>query len=117
ENGHSAEENQVSSTSASCRRGTFADSLCRSRMSASLRPTYTVPLGSYHAGIRCPHQIWRLTHQSLMLRIHSKYVLAQFSGMNRVRPVSTAAMAGAASGAIFTYHWSGRYGSSTALVR
>jgi hypothetical protein len=39
-----------------------------------------------------------------MFRIHSKYVFDQFSGTKRVRPSSTAAMAGAASGAIFTYH-------------
>ncbi len=34
-----------------------------------------------------------------------------------MRPSSTAAMAGSASGAIFTYHWSVSQGSSTAPLR
>ena len=37
--------------------------------------------------------------------------------MKRVRPSSTAAMAGRASGSIFTYHWSERSGSSTVSQR
>ncbi len=31
-----------------------------------------VPSLSYQAGMRCPHQSWRLMHQSWMLRIHWK---------------------------------------------
>ncbi len=56
-------------------------------------------------------------HQSLMLRIHSKYVRSQFSGTKRMRPSSTARIAGAASGAMRTYHWSVSQGSITAPLR
>ena len=53
-------------------------------------------------------------HQSWMLRIHWKYVFDQLSGTKRMRPSSTARIAGSASGAIRTYHWSVSQGSSTA---
>ena len=76
-----------------------------------------LPSSSYHAGMRWPHQSCRLMHQSWMLRIHWKYVFAQFSGTKRMRPSSTASMAGAASGAMRTYHWSVSQGSSTAPQR
>ena len=44
-------------------------------------------------------------------------MLVQPSGMKRVLPSSTAAMAGLASGSIFTNHWSERSGSSTVSHR
>ncbi len=114
EKGQRAEENQVSRTSSSW---------CRARSpqvahdSGVVRETVAWPLGQYQAGIWCPHQSWREMHQSWMLRIHAMYVLVQPSGMKRVRPSSTAAMAGRASGSIFTYHWSERSGSSTVSQR
>jgi hypothetical protein len=68
ENGHSAEENQVSSTSSSCRSGPAQDEHPAGASSA----TTVVPQASqYQAGMRCPHQSWREMHQSWMLRIHS----------------------------------------------
>ena len=73
ENGHSAEENQVSSTSSSWR-----SAAARRRLVARRAPPprcgrrRPCPAGSYQAGMRWPHHSWRLTHQSLMLRIHSK---------------------------------------------
>ena len=68
-NGHSAEENQVSSTSLSWRSGTSAASPERARASASSRPTWMLPASSYQAGIRWPHQSWRLIVQSWMFSI------------------------------------------------
>ena len=63
-----------------------------------------LPCSSYHAGTWWPHHSWRLMHQSWMLCIHWKYVFDQFSGTKRMRPSSTALIAGSASGAIRTYH-------------
>ena len=59
----------------------------------------------YQAGIWCPHQICRDTHQSLMFSIQAKYEFFHASGMMRVRPSRTASMAGSAKGLIFTNHW------------
>ncbi len=56
-------------------------------------------------------------HQSWMFRIHDMYVLVQDSGMNRVRPCSTASIAGRASGSMRTYHWSERSGSRMVCER
>ena len=56
-------------------------------------------------------------HQSWMLRIHWKYVFDQLSGTKRMLPSSTARIAGSASGAMRTYHWSVSQGSSTAWLR
>jgi len=66
ENGHSAEENQVSSTSPSwVQPGDPGGS--------SSGPTQTVsPLDEYQTGIRCPHHSWRLMHQSCMSSTQSK---------------------------------------------
>ena len=69
---HSAEENQVSRTSSSCRSGTSAAKPARRRASASSRPTWMAPSGLYQAGMRWPHHCWRLMHQSLMSRIQAK---------------------------------------------
>ena len=56
------------------------------------------------AGMRCPHQSWREMVQSLMLVIQCMYVLVHSSGTKRVLPVSTARMAGSASGCILSHH-------------
>ena len=61
--------------------------------------------------MRWPHQSWREMHQSWMFRIQSKYVFVQVSGTKRTSPFSTAAIAGSASGWIFTNHCVERYGS------
>jgi hypothetical protein len=56
ENGTSAEENQVSSTSCS-RRSVLPGALAWA--SASLRATTMLPSSSYQAGIWWPHHSWR----------------------------------------------------------
>ena len=61
ENGHNAEENQVSSTSSSWRNFVWPACL---RASSSLRATNILPCSSCHAGMRCPHHSWREMHQS-----------------------------------------------------
>ena len=56
ENGHSAEENQVSSTSSSC---------VQPLGGVSSGPKQTSsPSGEYQTGMRWPHHSWRLMHQS-----------------------------------------------------
>src|ERR1700726_1995792 len=102
ENGHSAELNHVSSTSGSCvslpePHFVHFDGVSRATMISSQSP-------QYQAGIRCPHQSWREMHQSRILRIHSKYSVRRFSGTISMSPRSTAAIAGSASGFIFTNH-------------
>src|SRR5271163_3129533 len=63
---HSADENQVSSTSSSCLRA-LAGLFIFFAASSTLRATTTLPSASYHAGIRWPHQSWREMHQSRTL--------------------------------------------------
>ncbi len=109
----------MSSTSSSWRSATARPCcfVAAAWASASLRATKMLPSASYHAGMRCPHHSWRLMHQSWMLFIHWKYVLLQLSGTKRMRPSSTARIAGSASGAMRTYHWSVSQGSSTSPER
>ncbi len=66
ENGHSPEENQVSSTSVSwCQPSPVGGS--------SSGPTQTVsPFGPYQTGMRWPHHSWRQMHQSCRLSTQSK---------------------------------------------
>src|SRR5690606_25699973 len=75
ENGTSADENQVSSTSASRTSGPDQPAaFACARASASLRATNTLPSwigwpsasALYQAGIWWPHQSWREMHQSWM---------------------------------------------------
>src|ERR1017187_3749658 len=87
ETGRSPEENQVSSTSVS--------------WVILAEPQWAQAVGSWRAtvilwqseqcqaGMRWPHQSWRLMHQSWMLRIHSKYVFPYCSGVKRMYPFST----------------------------
>ena len=67
--GHSQDENQVSNTSSSCVSGLASPNWATYFLlaSASLRATTQLPCASYQAGMRCPHQSWRLMHQSLIL--------------------------------------------------
>ena len=67
EKGHRPEENQVSSTSSSWRSSPFPQV---AHCAGAWRATVTWPSGQYQAGIWCPHQSWRLMHQSWMFRIH-----------------------------------------------
>src|SRR5512136_1365864 len=95
EKGHRAEENHVSSTSSSCARRSEPHEQ-RSGSSASTR---RAPQSAQcHAGIRCPHQIWREMHQSRMFSIHSKYVPSHMGGTSFVFPFTTAATAFLARG-------------------
>src|SRR6202012_3950320 len=113
ENGHSADENHVSSTSSLRRSAMPLPNLASasSRASSSLSATKTVPSSAYHAGIWCPHHSWRDMHHGWMLRIHSKNVFSHCRGTKTVCPVSTAAIAGSASTLALQYHWSVSHGS------
>src|SRR5207237_9704262 len=101
ENGHSPDENQVSSTSGSC---VSRPEWHVSQSRGVSRETVTCPYSQYHAGIWCPHQSCRETHQSWMLRIQRKNSAFHCSGTNRIRPAYTASITGAASGPVFTHH-------------
>src|SRR5687768_11796663 len=59
ENGHSAEENHVSSTSSSWRNAPTGGVVACERASASSSPTKMLPASSDQAGMRWPHQSWR----------------------------------------------------------
>ena len=109
--GQSEEENQVSKTSSSCFNTSSSSSLYLKRTSFSVYPTYTFPWMSYQAGMRCPHQSWRLMHQSWMFSIQGSYVFVQLSGTKRTCPWRTTSSAGFASGSIWIYHWSVSSGS------
>ncbi|MNN40556.1 hypothetical protein D3C81_1546340 [compost metagenome] len=56
-------------------------------------------------------------HQSWMSRIQEKYMFSYCLGTNWMRPSSTAAIAGSASGLVETYHWSVSHGSMTVPER
>src|ERR1039458_6411922 len=113
----SQDENHVSRTSGSRRRapaphvvhavGSFSPGL----------GTVTCPSGQYQAGISCPHQSWRDTHQSRMFRIHSSYVFFHSSGTKRVSPASVAATAFSAKDATFTNHCRETSGSTVVSHR
>ncbi len=65
EKGHRAEENQVSSTSSSWVRRELPH---LAQAVGSVSATMISPQSSQvQAGMRWPHQIWRLMHQSRML--------------------------------------------------
>src|SRR5580692_619556 len=96
ETGNSPDENQVSSTSVSC--VIFSDPQCAQAVGSTRATVILWQVAQCHAGIRCPHQSCREMHQSWMLRIHSKYVFPYCSGVNRMCPFSTAAIALSASG-------------------
>ena len=111
ENGHSPEENQVSSTSSSCRQPSPVGA-------GSSGPTHTTwPSGPYQTGMRCPHHNWREMHQSCMLSTQSKYRLASSGGWIAVRPSRTAAPACSASRCTRTNHCSDSRGSTTVSQR
>src|SRR4029078_11036030 len=101
ENGHSADENQVSRMSPSWRRLPL---LHVGHAVGSWRATITSPHSQYQAGMRWPHHSWREMHQSLMLVIQCMYVFVHSSGTNFVLPCSTALTPSSASVAAFTHH-------------
>src|SRR6202012_2738165 len=109
ENGHSAEENQVSRTSGSCVQPAGA---------VSSGPTQRAsPSGPYQTGIRCPHQSWREMHQSCMSSTQPKYLAFISGGEICTRPSRTASPAAFASGATFTNHCSDSRGSTVVEQR
>jgi hypothetical protein len=68
ENGHSADENQVSRMSSSWR--SVGRRRSRAQVVASVRLTVMwLHAPQYQAGMRWPHHSWREMHQSLMLVI------------------------------------------------
>src|ERR1700741_2651159 len=115
ENGQSAELNHVSSTSESC--VSFDEPHFVHFAGVSRATMIALQSPQYHAGMRCPHQSCREMHQSRMLRIHSKYSVRRLSGTISISPLSTAAMAGSASGFIFTNHCVEARGSMTVPQR
>src|SRR6185436_7034926 len=89
--GHNQDENHVSSTSSSCVKIILVDPgpelvegpyclLYISMASFSFRATTKFPSASYQAGIRCPHQSWRLMHQSRIFSIQLRYRFLNFTG-------------------------------------
>src|SRR6266581_8657795 len=89
----SCDENQVSSTSSSCRKA-LAGWPDRRDASSTLRATNTLPDSSYHAGMRCPHQSCREMHQSCTWSSQWLYVDVQCSGTNLMRTGSPVAGSG-----------------------
>src|SRR4051794_6683047 len=76
ENGTSADENQVSSTSSSRRNAPVDPAAAAFAFaSSSVRATKYWPASSYHAGMRWPHHSWREMHQSWILPSHWLYVV------------------------------------------
>src|SRR5580693_3889587 len=102
EKGHSAELNHVSNTSGSW--VNLPEPHFVHLEGVSRETIISLQSPQYHAGMRCPHHSWREMHQSRILRIHSKYSVRRLSGMSSTSPRSTAAIAGSASGFIFTNH-------------
>src|SRR5512141_785213 len=96
EKGQRPEENQVSSTSASCLIPELPQAL--QAVGSSLVTVILPQSSQYQAGMRCPHQICREMHQSWIFSIQSKYVFSHCAGTIRVSPSRTARIAGAASG-------------------
>ena len=118
ENGHSPELNQVSKMS-----GSWVSSAA-GRPQASQAPgpavaglTVTWPSGQYQAGIRWPHQSWRLTFQSRISVSQCSQTLSKRSGRMSVRFERVAARAASARGAVRTNHCVLRRGSTTSSVR
>src|SRR5436305_6507349 len=70
-----------------------------------------------HTGIRCPHHNCREIGQSRFSPSQLKYCCACRSGKNLMVPSRTTCSAGSANGAIFTNHWSDRYGWIAVLLR
>ena len=64
--------------------------------------TVTCPAGQYHAGIRWPHQSWRLTFQSRISVSQCSQTFSKRSGRMTVSPFRVAARAASASGFVRT---------------
>ncbi len=115
ENGHSPELNHVSSTSGSC--AIFPDPHFAHFTGASRATIISLQSPQYHAGIRCPHHNCRESVQSRIFLIQLKYSCRRFSGMICISPLSTAAIAGSASGFILQNHCVEARGSTIVLLR
>src|SRR5438045_3029916 len=109
ENGHSADENQVSSTSGSCSHPAGG---------VSPGPTQTVsPSGPCQIGIRWPHHNWREMHQSCMLSTQENHRGSRLGGWITVSPLRTASPAALASDSTLTHHCIDSRGSMTSPLR
>src|SRR3546814_5986816 len=71
------------------------------------------PSSAYQAGIRCPHQSCRETHQGWIFSIQLKKVFSHVLGTMLMRPSRTACIGGCARVSASTYHWSVSHGSIT----
>jgi hypothetical protein len=68
--GQRPEENQVSSVSSSWR--TASELQDSQRVGVSIATVWCWQASQYQTGMRWPHQIWRLMHQSRMFSIHCR---------------------------------------------
>ena len=105
----------MSSTSGSC--AIFAEPHFAHFAGLSRATVTPLHAAQCHAGMRCPHHNCREMHQSRMLRIQLKYSSRLFSGIMRISPLSTAAIAGSASGFILQNHCVEARGSTIVLHR
>ena len=117
-NGQRPELNQVSKMSLSCTKlsASAPHSLHPDGPSASAL-TVMWPSAQYHAGIRCPHQSWRLTFQSRISVSQCSHVFSKCAGTMRVFPERVAASAFSASGLVRMNHCVRRRGSRMSLLR
>ena len=96
ENGHSAEENQVSSTSGSC---------SQPGGGVSSGPRHTIcPSGPCHIGMRWPHHNCREMHQSCMSSTQSNQRGSWLLGWITMSPPRTASPAALAIESTLTHH-------------
>ena len=84
-NGHSADENHVSSTSVG-----LLPAVARRAGRPGRR---SVPSGANQTGRRWPHQSWREMHQGRIDSIQSKKIFSSRFGWNVMRPLRTASIA------------------------
>ena len=115
ENGHSDDENHVSSTSGSCTMSVLWH--CGHALGSSTHAMTFSQSRQVHTGIRWPHHIWREMHQSRTFSSQRRYSRSQRGGWKRSLPRRATSMAGAASSFILTNHWSDRRGSTTVPQR
>ena len=102
-NGHSAELNQVSSTSGSRTSSAEPQSV---QAVGVVRAIVVWPSGQYQAGIWCPHHSCRETFQGRIASSQSTATRPCTGGWKRTRPERIASAAGFASSSMRTHHCS-----------
>ncbi len=102
-NGHSADENHVSSTSGS---RTSSREPHSAHASGSVSAHVTCPSGQYQIGSWWPHQSWRDTFHGRIAFSQSSATRFCTGGWNVTRPDSIASTAASAIGFMSTHHWS-----------